>query len=253
MGFDFRLCRRPTGGLFHENPPNTVSIHPVVLKPLLFQYCFANWKILFFYPPRIGDAPNSHKLEAHSKNRNTPFTTEARVVRQTHSVFFTGGPSAVVCVCRRKCVVGKFPCNALAFVRALAQPDCQALATTDLCRLFVHVMFGWTDHDAVTASSGANTTKMRWQQGQKDQTNELSGFCHSGRYGSHFCRVQGCPTASKKKNRKTQNVIAFSCGRTIQWAIRSDRPDPPGSFWQVRTRAMMQNRDHLCELPHVMF
>ena len=62
-----------------------------------------------------------------------------------HSVFFfTGGLSAVVGVCRRKCVVGKLPCNALTFVCALAQTDCCALATTHLCRLFLHVSV-WLD------------------------------------------------------------------------------------------------------------
>ena len=54
-----------------------------------------------------------------------------------------------------------------------------------------------------------------------------------------------------RKNRKTQKVIAFSYGRTIQWAFRSDRPDPMlGSFWQGRTHAVMQNRDHLGDLHH---
>ena len=47
------------------------------------------------------------------------FTTEARVVMQTHNGFSTGVPSAVVFVCRRKCVAGKLPCNALTFVCAL--------------------------------------------------------------------------------------------------------------------------------------
>ena len=81
---------------------------------------------------------------------------------------------------------------------------------------------------------------MRWQQGQKDQTNERSGLCHLGRYGSQFFRAQGCPKAGKKKKRKTQKVTALSYGRTIQWAVRSDLPDPvPGIFWQIRTHAMM--------------
>ena len=66
------------------------------------------------------------------------------MVRQTHSGCFTGGRSAVVCVFRRKCVVGKLPCNALAFVWALAQTDCQALATSHLGRLFFHVNV-WMD------------------------------------------------------------------------------------------------------------
>ena len=112
-------------------------------------------------------------------------------------------------------------------------------------------LFGWTNHGAVTASNGANTTKMRSQQRQKDRTSECSGLCHLGRYGSHFFSAQGCPKAGKKKIAKKKNT--FSYGRTIQWATKSDRPDPVlGSFWQVRTHAMMQNRDHLGELQHVI-
>ena len=54
------------------------------------------------------------------------------MVRQTHSVVFTGGPRAAVFVCRRKCVAGKLPCNALAIVWALAQADCEALGLLTL-------------------------------------------------------------------------------------------------------------------------
>ena len=62
----------------------------------------------------IGNTPNSHKLEAQSESQYS-ITSEARVVRHTHSVFFffyTGGPGAAVFVCRPKCVVGKLPCKA---------------------------------------------------------------------------------------------------------------------------------------------
>ena len=91
-------------------------------------------------------------------------------------------------------------------VKPLPPPTCVVSSSTYL--------FGWTDHGAVTASSGANTTKMRWQQRQKYQTNERSGLCHLGRYGSHFFCAQGCPKAGKK-NRKTQKSKSiFSYGRT---------------------------------------
>ena len=87
-----------------------------------------------FYPPRIGNT-STLTSSKRTQNRNTPFTTEARLVRQTHRFFFfTGGPSAVVRVCRRTCVVEKLPCNVLAFVWALAQTDCKALATTHVKR-----------------------------------------------------------------------------------------------------------------------
>ena len=99
---------------------------------------------VFFNPPGIGKTPTLTSSK-RTQHLNTPFATEARVEQQTHSgFFFTGGPSAVVCVCRCKCVVGKLPCNALAIVWALAQTDCQAFATTHLCRLFFHVNV-WLD------------------------------------------------------------------------------------------------------------
>ena len=71
------------------------------------KYCFV---------PRIGNTPTLTNSK-RTQNRNTPFTTEARMVKQTHSNFLTGGPNAVVFVRRRKCVVGKWSCcDALTFV-----------------------------------------------------------------------------------------------------------------------------------------
>ena len=95
-------------------------------------------------------------------------------------------------------------------------------------------------------------TKMWSQQRQRDQTNERRGLFLLGRFGSHIYCLEGCPKASKK-NCNTSKVTAFSFGRTIQRAIKSDRPDQvPASFWQVRTHAMIENRSLLCELPHVI-
>ena len=98
---------------------------------------FRRLKIMFFLRLRVGNTPTL-KSSKRTQNRNAPFTTEVRVVWQTHSGIFAVGPSAVVLVCRRMCVVGKLPCNVLTFVCALALTDCQAFATTHLCRLFVH-------------------------------------------------------------------------------------------------------------------
>ena len=40
---------------------------------------------------------------------------------------------------------------------------------------------------------------------------------------------------------------------TIQWATRSYRPDPvPGSFQEVSTHPIMNNRDHLGQLHHLI-
>ena len=39
---------------------------------------FRRLKILFFYPSRIGNTPNSHKLEAHSKSQYSVYNTGTR-------------------------------------------------------------------------------------------------------------------------------------------------------------------------------
>ena len=223
-----------------ENPEILFQIHPNGTDSITVSTLFHRLKKLFFFSPLpgIGNTPTLASSK-RTQNRNTPFTTEAFVERRTSSVFFTGGPSAVVCVCRRKCVVGKLLCDALAFVWALAQTKCSALATTHLCRLFFHVNV-WLDRPWRRHSfKRRQHHEDAMQQGQKDQTNESSGLCHLGRYGSHLFCAQSCPKADKN-NRKTQKVIALSYGSTIQWAFRSDRPDPVlGSFWQVCTHPMM--------------
>ena len=69
---------------FYDTSPNTVSIHPMVLKSLLFQYCSRRLKNCSFHPSQrmaILQLSSSKR----TPNRNTPFTTEARLVRQTHS------------------------------------------------------------------------------------------------------------------------------------------------------------------------
>ena len=117
-----RNCALATGPFLRKSQ-NTVSIHPMILTPLLYQYCFNTEKYCFSLQGlailQLSQARSALKIA------KPPFTTEARVVRQA---FSSGVPSAAVCVWRRKCVVGKLPCNALAFVWRFAQTDCQALA-----------------------------------------------------------------------------------------------------------------------------
>ena len=103
-------------------------------------YCFARLKMLFKYPPGIGNTPTLTSSN-RTQNRNTPFLQQRPVWYNKRTAFFF---FTVVCVCRRKCVVGKLPCNAVAFEWALAQTDSHALATTHLCRLFFHVNV-WLD------------------------------------------------------------------------------------------------------------
>ena len=169
-------------------------------------------------------------------NCNTPFTTVTRVVRQTHSDVFTGGPSAVVFVCRRKCVVGKLPVILSPFVCALARTYCKALATTDLRRHFVHVYVWlegpWRRHSIKRRQHHEDTIAARTKQ------MSVLDVASSDEMAVIFTVYKAsCPKASKKK---TQNVTACSHCRTFQWAMRSDRSDfVPGSFWPVRTHAMM--------------
>ena len=91
---------------------------------------------------------------------------------------------AVDIVLRESCFVTRSPrCDRLhrQTVKPLPTPTCLVSSSTYL--------FGWTDHGAVTTSSGANTTKRWSQQGPKDQTNERRGFCHLGvRFVRFFLR-----------------------------------------------------------------
>ena len=212
-----RNCALATSPFLRKSQ-NTVSIHPMVLEPLLFR----RLKMLFFLPSRDWQYSNSQKLEPHSKSQYTVFTIEARVVQQTHSVFFC---FTVVCVCHRKCVVGKLPCNAVAFEWALAQTDCHALATTHLCRLFFHVNVWldgpWRRHSFKRRQHHEDAMAARRKRPKK----RVFWTLPCGTIWQSFFCAQGCPKADKK-NRKTQKVKAFSYGRTIQWAfkVRSSRP-----------------------------
>ena len=156
-----------------------------------------------FLPSRDWQYSNSHKLEPHSKSQYTDFTTEARVV-QTHSVFFT-----VVCVCRRKCVVGKLPCNAVAFEWALAQTDCHALATTHLCRLFFHVNVWldgpWRRHSFKRRQHHEDAMAARRKRPKK----RVFWTLPCGTIWQSFFCAQGCPKAGKKKIAKLKSKRIF--------------------------------------------
>ena len=77
----FENCALATGAFLRKSR-NAVSIHPMALKPLLLNAFSPTEKYSFFNPPGIGTSSN------RTQHRNTLFTTEDRVVRQTHSVFF---------------------------------------------------------------------------------------------------------------------------------------------------------------------
>ena len=167
-----------------------------------------------------------------TQNRNTPFRREAREVRQTHNVFFlTGGPSAVVCVCRRKCVVGKLSCDAL-FLRVgpctdrLFSPCHHPLVSSLLPRIcLVGRTMAPSQRQAAPTPQRCDGSKDKYTK----QTSVLD-LAILGRYGSHFSLHKAARWPAKKK-RKTQ-ITTFHYGRTIQLAFKSDRPDLVlGIFW----------------------
>ena len=120
-------------------------------------------------PTRDWQCSNYHKLEAQSKSQCSVYNI-GRVVKRTHSVFYWWAKCRRIRVSSLVCCgeVAMYSCARLhrQTVKSLPPPTCVVSSSMHL--------FGWTDHGAVTASNGANTTKMRSHHGQKDQTNECS-------------------------------------------------------------------------------
>ena len=157
-----------------------------------------------------------------TQNRNTPFTTEARVVRKTHCFFFfllVGQvplyACAVASVLWESCPVTRSPsCGSFdrQTVEPLPPPTCVVSSSTYL--------FGWTDHGAVTASSGANTTKMRRQQGRKDHTNKRLGAIWQS-----FFQCTRLPEGGQKKSQNSKiNSIFLWSHNSVGFQVRSSRP-----------------------------
>ena len=97
------------------NTPNGTETMTVSMLPTEKKNCFLasqDWQYF-----------NSHKLEAHSKSQYTVYNRGPRGTANAQA-FFLLVDQVPLCVCRRTCVVGKLPCNVLAFVWALAQTDC---------------------------------------------------------------------------------------------------------------------------------
>ena len=181
-----------------SNGTETIAVSTLFRR--LKKNCF------FFDPPWIGNTPTLTSSK-RTQNRNTSFTIEARVVRQTHSVFFFWWATGR---CMR--VPSQVCCGKVALQRARLRVDACSDRLLSPCHPPTCVvssstyLLGWTDHGAVTASNGANTTKIRWQQGQKDQTNDRSGLCHLGRYDIHFLCAQSCQKGRQKKIAKLSGL-----------------------------------------------
>ena len=131
-----------------KNNSNTSNGTEIITVSILFR----RLKNTVFLPSRDWQHSNSHKLEARTQNRNTPFTTEASVVRQTSSFFLVGhvplSSCAVKVVLRDSCPFTRSPsCDLL---------HGQNVAATHLCRVLLHISV-WLD--------GTSTTKMWSQQG----------------------------------------------------------------------------------------
>ena len=207
----------------------------MVLKSLLFQ---------FVHPHRIGNAPTLTSSKRTglamlqlSQARNalklaTPSVQQRPAWQgKRAAVFLMVGQlllysCAVESVLWDSCSVTRSPsCE-----RLHRQTD-NPLPPPHLCRLFVHVSVWW-DGPCMASS-----------QLQEDQKSVVD-FTIWDDLESILLWACRRPTKIEK--------LKCSFGRTIQRAIWSDRPDPvAASFRQVRTHAMMYNRDHLCELPHV--
>ena len=155
------------------------------------------------------------------------FTTKARVVKQTDSVFYWWAPSAVVFVCTDRLVS---PCP------------------THLRHLFVRVSVSldgpWHRHSLKRRQHNEDAIEAKTKRPKKK-------FRNLGRYGSHLFCAQGCPKAGKKKNCTTcvslKNILLRS-HNSVRHRVRSSRPT--SGIWQVRPLAMVQNRDQIGEHHH---
>ena len=149
------------------------------------------------------------------------------MAKHTSSVLFIGGQNAVVFECRRN--------NVVAHLRVSACTDpLLSLATTHLCLFFVHSSV-WL---------GADTTKMWWEQGQTDQTDELRGLFPFGNDWKSFSRFER-RTFSEKRS-------FFPLSRNSEGPNVRLSKSVPASFQQVHMHSMMWNRDHTCELLHLI-
>ena len=130
--------------------------------------------------------------------------------------------------------MGKLPCNALplrvarlhrtGLVSPCHHPPASSLRPT--CPVWLdgpwrrHSLKRRQHHEDAIAARTTGTKQM-----------SVLDFAHLGTIGQViFVCAQGYPKAGKKKIAKTQKVGAFFLWSHIQWAMRSDRPDPPGGF-----------------------
>ena len=118
---ELRICEQATGPFLRKSQ-NTVSIHPMVLKPLLFQYCFADWKILFFTLTGLAIL-RTFTSSKRIQNRNTRLQQRPAWYGKRTAVFSLVGQvplyaCAVASVLWESCHVTRSPSW------ALAQTDC---------------------------------------------------------------------------------------------------------------------------------
>ena len=169
------------------------------------------------------------------------------MVRQTHSVFFfllLGHvplyACAVASVLWESCPVTRSPsCGRLhrQTVKPLPPPTC--VVSSSHKRLVGRTMAP-SQLQAAPTPRRCDGSKDKKTKDKKTKQTSVLDFAIWDDMAVIFSVHKAARRPAKRKHRKTQKVIAFSYDRTIQWAIRSDRPDPVlGRFWQVRKHAIM--------------
>ena len=152
-------------------------------------------------------------LEAHSKSQYHIYK-KARVELQTHTSFLLVGQVPLcVCVCRRNCVVGMHPVTRSPSCARLHTQTVQPLPPPTCVVSFSTHPFGWTEHGAVTFSSG-------------------------GQYGSHFSVHKPARGLAKQKSQNFENKsIVLLSHNTVGCKMRSSRTSA-GKFFgkSARTR-----------------
>ena len=183
------LCN--SGGMFWVSAAGLAESHTRTSISTETHYCFntvsPNEKHCF-YPLGSWQYSNSHKLETHTKSQHTVCNRSPRGKANAQWFLLVGQVPLYSKVCFVKVALKRAQLRVRACTDRLLIKPCDHPASSIRPRI---CSVGRT----MTPSQLQDTTKMRSQQGQKDQTNESSGLYHLGRSGSHLYRVQSCPKA----------------------------------------------------------
>ena len=148
--------------MFQNTFFNTSNGPDIITVSILFR----RLKNTVLYPPGIGNT-STLTSSRRTQIRNTPLTTEARVVRQTHSGVFTGGPQTDCYHCHHPPVSSLRPRICLVG-RTMAPSQLQAAPTHRRRRLDrrLYLAKGTTLHPQCTIPNSvysATTSLWRWR------------------------------------------------------------------------------------------